>query len=306
MLTDDVYIQVKAGNGGDGIAHFFSDRWRPKGGPDGGNGGNGGDVYFEAVADISALNIFRHKKKFQADNGIAGSSNNKHGANAPDLILKVPVGTIVNYDNGTSFELTDVGQRIMATKGGSGGRGNTTYAAPDNTTPREFTQGFKTQYKKLHLQLKLIADIGLIGLPNAGKSSLLNELTKARARVANYPFTTLEPNLGVLPNGKIMADIPGLIEGASSGKGLGSKFLRHVERTKLLIHCVAADNPDLKKAYDTVRTELKNYSETLSQKPEIVLITKSDLLETKSKIKHDLAVSILDDASLEKLLKLIL
>ncbi len=305
MLTDDVYIQVKAGNGGDGIAHFFSDRWRPKGGPDGGNGGKGGDVYFEAVADISALNIFRHKKKFQAENGGVGGSNNKHGADAQDLVLHVPVGTVVAYDNGTEFELTHLGEKVMATKGGSGGRGNTSYAAADNTTPRQFSIGFKTQYKKLHLQLKLIADIGLIGLPNAGKSSLLNELTKAKAKVANYPFTTLEPNLGVLPNGKIIADIPGLIEGASSGKGLGSKFLRHVERTKLLVHCVAADNINLDQAYQTIRGELEKYSSVLASKPEIIVLTKSDLLDKKPQFKNNLVVSILDDDSIKKLIKLL-
>jgi len=305
MLIDDVYIQVKAGNGGNGISHFFSDRWRPKGGPDGGDGGKGADVYFEAVADITVLGNYRQSKKYQAENGGVGGSNNKHGADSEDLILKVPVGTVVNYDNGTSFELTELGQREMVARGGTGGRGNTSFACSTNTTPLEFTEGFKTEFKKLHLQLKLIADIGLIGLPNAGKSSLLNELTRAKARVANYPFTTLEPNLGVLPDGKIIADIPGLIEGASTGKGLGSKFLRHVERTKIVIHCIAADNPDLEHAYQVVRKELESYSTILATKKEIVIITKSDLIEKEPTIKSDLKVSILDDDSIKKLLKLL-
>ncbi len=305
MLIDDVYIQVKAGDGGDGVVHFFSDRWRPKGGPDGGDGGKGGDVYFEAVSDITVLGNYRQSKKYQASNGGVGGSNNKHGANAPDLILKVPVGTVVNYDNGTSFELTVLGQKELAARGGSGGRGNTGFASASNTTPLESTKGFKPEYKKLHLQLKLIADIGLIGLPNAGKSSLLNELTKAKAKVANYPFTTLEPNLGVLPNGKVIADIPGLIEGASDGRGLGAKFLRHVERTQILIHCVAADNPDMLVAYKSIRKELEAYSETLATKKEIVVMTKSDLLLSKPNFNYDLEVSVLDDNLIKELLKLL-
>lgn len=307
MLIDEVNIVIKSGNGGNGLAHLYSDGSRPKGGPDGGKGGDGGDVYFKAVSDISRLNQFRFPKKFMAEDGEKGDQNNRSGSRGKDLILEVPIGTVINYDNGTSHELTEVGELFLAARGGRGGWGNHHFRSATNQTPREFQYGQKTEFKNLFLQLKLIADVGLIGLPNAGKTSLLNELSAANARVANYPFTTLEPNLGVMKGSHIIADIPGLVEGAVTGKGLGIKFLKHIERTRLLVHCLSAESSDPKKDYDIVRHELNNYSTDLAQKEEILVLTKIDtisperLKELQKSLKPKLSVSILDTDSLKKL-----
>ncbi|MFA6184994.1 MAG: GTPase ObgE [Candidatus Shapirobacteria bacterium] len=311
MLIDEVRITIKGGDGGNGSAHFYSDAFRPKGGPDGGIGGDGGSVFFEAVSDISKLNQFRHAKVYTAQNGEQGGHNNRTGHNGEDLIIQVPVGTLATYDNGTSIELTKLGQKVLMAKGGSGGRGNFCFKSSTNQTPLEKELGYKCQTKKLFLQLKLIAQVGLIGLPNAGKTSLLNELTTADAKVANYSFTTLEPNLGVMKNGLIIADIPGLIEGAAEGRGLGVKFLKHVERTSLLIHCIAADSSDPLKDYQTVHQELNNYSSNLANKPEIIVLTKSDTLDPKEitkiqkLIKAQISTSIVDPESIKKLNDLI-
>ena len=311
MLIDEVRITIKGGDGGNGVVHFYSDAFRPKGGPDGGIGGDGGSVFFEAVSDISKLNQFRHAKVYAAQNGEQGGHNNCTGHNGEDLIIQVPIGTLVTYDNGTSVELTELGQKVLMARGGSGGRGNFCFKSSTNQTPQERELGYKCQTKKLFLQLKLIAQVGLIGLPNAGKTSLLNELTPADAKVANYSFTTLEPNLGVMKNGLIIADIPGLIEGAAEGRGLGVKFLKHVERTSLLIHCVAADSNDPLKDYQTVRQELNNYSSNLAKKPEIIVLTKSDTLNPKEitkiqkLVKAQISTSIIDPESIKKLNDLI-
>lgn len=311
MLIDEVRITIKGGDGGNGIVHFYSDAFRPKGGPDGGNGGNGGSVFFEAVSDISRLNQFRHAKVYGAESGGQGGQNNCSGKNGEDLIIQVPIGTMATYDNGTSVELTELGQKVLIARGGKGGHGNWFHRSSTNQTPQERDLGFKCQPKKLFLQLKLIAQVGLIGLPNAGKTSLLNEMTPANAKVANYSFTTLEPNLGVTKGGSIIADIPGLIEGAADGKGLGIKFLKHVERTSLLVHCVSAESVDPLKDYQTVRQELANYSSTLANKPEIIVLTKSDILEPKevSKlkkiIKAQITTSIIDSESIKTLSDLI-
>ena len=312
MLIDEVRIKIKAGDGGDGMMHFYRDRHRPKGGPDGGNGGRGGDVFFVGISNIEALKQFRFKRKFKAENGQKGGCNQRDGKQGEELILKVPIGTIVNYDNGTRVEIKKVGEKVLIARGGKGGQGNYEKRNSINTTPNEFDKGERREWKDLFLQLKLIADIGLIGLPNAGKSSLLNELTKARARVANYPFTTLEPNLGVTVAKKIIADIPGLIEGASTGKGLGFKFLKHVERTMLLVHCLPADSKNPLRDYKIIRKELNSYSSKLSQRKEIIILTKIDLLDSKkdvekikNKIGAKLAVSIIDEQSIKKLSDLI-
>lgn len=307
MLIDEVRVTIKAGDGGDGIVSFYNDAFRPKGGPDGGKGGDGGAVYFKAVSDITRLNQFRHAKTYSAQRGAVGGQNNRSGKNGQDLIIEVPVGTLATYDNGTSVELTQVDQLVLMARGGSGGRGNFCFKSSTNQTPQERELGFKTQPKKLFLQLKLIAQIGLIGLPNAGKTSLLNELTSANAKVANYAFTTLEPNLGVMKSGLIIADIPGLIEGAATGKGLGDKFLKHVERTSLLVHCVASDSLDPLKDYQTVRQELSNYSSVLVKKPEVIVLTKSDtqdkkqLQKMKKLLKADFVISIIDSDSIKQL-----
>ncbi|MFA6250356.1 MAG: GTPase ObgE [Candidatus Shapirobacteria bacterium] len=311
MLIDEVHLSVKAGNGGRGAVHFFHDRHRPKGGPDGGDGGKGGSVYFLGVSDISKLSQFRHQKNFSAIDGQPGGSNQKTGKDGDDLTLSVPVGTVVSYDNGTQFEVENQGQLYPVAKGGRGGRGNYSFRSSTNQAPLDFTPGETRDHKNLFLKLKLIAHVGLIGLPNTGKTSLLNELTASHAKVANYPFTTLEPNLGVTRGNFIIADIPGLIEGASSGKGLGIKFLKHIERTRLLIHCLASDSPNLQNDYSLVRQELKNYSPQLLEKPEIIILTKSDLVSPEiiptllEKAKSTLAVSIIDESSLTKLEHLI-
>ena len=307
MLTDEIHITIKAGDGGDGIVHFYHDAFRPKGGPDGGDGGNGGDVYLQAVSDITKLGQFRHTKVYKAESGQAGGRNKRSGKNGQDLVIQVPVGTIATYDNGTSVELDKVGQKQLMARGGQGGRGNFVFRSSTNQTPQEFEEGTKTQEKKLFLQLKLIAQVGLIGLPNAGKTSLLNELTSANARVANYSFTTLEPNLGFAKAGYIIADIPGLIEGAATGKGLGIKFLKHIERTQILVHCISAESQDPLKDYQTIHQEISNYSSVLAKKKEIIVVTKSDTVDSKKLkeiqkiIKSKTATSIIDDDSIKKL-----
>lgn len=284
-------------------------------GPTGGNGGRGGNIFFEGVADLGALRQFRFKKNIEAGNGEHGKSQNNDGHDAKDLTLLVPVGTIIhNLTNNKDIEITKIGQRELAAKGGRGGRGNYLFRSSTNTRPREFEEGKPGETFELRLELKMIADVGFIGLPNVGKSSLLNELTKAKSKVANYPFTTLEPNLGVYYN-LILADIPGLIEGASEGKGLGTKFLRHIERTKILFHFVAADSANPLEDYKTVRKELEAYNLLLLEKPEYIFISKSDAVEKNvvEKIKNDFkkigknaeAISIIDSDSLNNVKNLL-
>lgn len=314
MLVDEVEIKVSAGDGGDGKVGFHHEKHNPHGGPDGGDGGNGGDVYFVGVSEMTALRKFRFQKKFKAENGKPGGSNKKTGASTDDLEIKIPTGTVIeDLDSGEIWEINEVGEKILMAKGGKGGRGNWQFRSATNQTPMEFEQGTAGQEKKLFLELRLIADIGLIGLPNAGKTSLLNELTAASAKIAAYPFTTLEPNLGVTESGLIIADLPGLIEGAHTGKGLGIKFLKHIKRTKMIVYCLPADSTDVLADYETVRNELSSYDSELLNKKEIVLITKTDLVakeELESKIKklkeklkesNILSVSIYDYESVENL-----
>src|SRR3989344_8540575 len=285
MLIDEAEIIIKGGHGGAGRVSF---RGKRGGGPDGGDGGRGGDVFVKATSDIYALQQFVSKKVCEAGNGEMGGHEMRSGANGKDLILTMPVGTFITPvtnlfitdASGNEIELTEEGQEILLAKGGLGGRGNESFKSPSNTTPRYAQKGLKGQEKQLLLKLKLIADFGLIGLPNAGKSSLLNELTSANAKIGDYPFTTLEPNLGVL-NGKVLADIPGLIEGASEGRGLGHKFLKHIEKVGLLLHCISCESDDPFRDYKIIREELKKVNPELLNKKEIILLTKSDLKETK-------------------------
>lgn len=274
MLIDDVKIKVTAGDGGKGAVAFNKNLMSL--GPTGGSGGNGGNVYFEGVSDLSALGQFRFKKELKAEDGENGKPQFRDGHTGRDLVAKVPVGTVIhNLDTGADEEVIQIGQRILAVKGGHGGKGNFLFRSARNTTPERFQYGLPGQSFALRLELKLIADVGFVGLPNVGKSSLLNELTNAKTKVANYPFTTLEPNLGVYYD-LILADIPGLIEGASQGRGLGVKFLRHVERTKILFHFISAESKDPIGDYQTIRKELEAYSPELVKKPEYVFISKSD------------------------------
>ncbi|HTK03448.1 MAG TPA: Obg family GTPase CgtA [Alphaproteobacteria bacterium] len=284
MLIDTAEITLRGGHGGAGMPKKVQ-------GPDGGNGGRGGDVYLVGSSDLTLLNQFSEQDVFIAENGAMGARKNRTGKQGEDLTLYLPIGTSV-IDKKTReiiFELDKVGQKILVCKGGRGGWGK---VEPD--------KGEVGEEKKVILNLKLIADFGLIGLPNAGKSSLLNELTNAKAKTANYAFTTLEPNLGVL-EGRYLADIPGLIEGASNGKGLGIGFLKHIEKVKILIHCIDASSNDYERDYQTIRNELGKYNKNLLAKKEIVILTKSDLVTTKPNFKHALLVSIHDSQSLEKL-----
>jgi GTP-binding protein len=293
MIVDEAQLHIKAGHGGPGKVCFST---IPRNsGPTGGNGGAGGSVYVEGVSDLSALRQYRFKKDFFAQDGVRGGEANRAGANGEDLILKVPIGTLI-HDKTTKkeFEVTRPGQRVMIAKGGKGGKGNFAFRSSRNPSPMIAQPGLPGDEFEAFFELQLIADVGLIGLPNAGKSSLLNELTKAGARVANYPFTTLEPNLGVYYPAAvlkmsdteqakampvILADIPGLIEGASDGKGLGFKFLRHVERTKVLMHCVSAESEHISDDYKAIRAELTKYDKALAKKDEYILLTKSDAVD---------------------------
>lgn len=313
MLIDDVKIKIGAGHGGHGAVAFNKNMMSL--GPTGATGGKGGSVYCEGVSDLSALGQFRYKKEFEAENGQDGRSQFRDGHDGKDLVLKVPVGTVVhNLDTGDDISVEKIGEQILLAKGGIGGKGNFHFRSSTNTSPKESKPGTPGESFKLRLELKLIADVGFIGFPNAGKSSLLNELTKAQSKVGNYPFTTLEPNLGTYYE-LILADIPGLIEGSSSGKGLGIKFLRHVERTKILFHLISSESDNPEKDYKTIRKELGLYSKELLEKPEYVFLSKSDLA-TKEELKEKLAalkkidskaiaISIIDDDSMKKVEKIL-
>lgn len=307
MLVDEVQITLEAGHGGAGKVSFFK-----KGrGPDGGNGGKGGDIFVRAISDLTALNRFSGKTYFKAEDGEMGSSNQKSGHNAVSLEIVVPVGTeAVDLESNEIWNFEKVDARILICEGGIGGLGNFQLRSARNTTPMQAQKGLPGQRRELKLILRFIADFGLIGLPNAGKSSLLNELTAANVKTGDYPFTTLEPNLGVF-RGKILADIPGLIEGASKGKGLGIKFLKHIEKVPVLLHCIAADSPNPLADYKIIRKELGEFNKALLEKKEIILLTKTDLvsIEEMNKKIQDLKVtkkkivslSIFDFDSLEKL-----
>lgn len=311
MFITEINIKFIAGNGGEGKTSFYKNRR----GPDGGNGGKGGSIYVSATSDIYALNNLTKNTEIKAENGQDGMANKKNGRNAKDLEIKLPIGTVItDKDTNEIFEVIKKDDHFRLCSGGSGGLGNFEYRSSSNTTPLYAQSGLKGQQKDLEINLKLIANYGLIGFPNAGKSSLLKELTSAKPKIDNYPFTTLEPNLGEL-NGKIIADIPGLIKGASKGKGLGIKFLKHIERVSLLFHCISCETDDLVKNYQTIRNELKEFNLKLMDKREIILLTKTDLKSEKEislclnvlkkTKKQILPVSINDWDSLEKLKALI-
>ena len=286
MFTDRVRIFVKGGDGGAGALSFRREKHVPRGGPDGGNGGKGGDVVLEVSPQLNSLGDYRFKHHFAAAGGGRGGKSRRHGRDGADLVLAVPPGTLVTDDEASlSADLTARRQRLAVARGGRGGRGNATYRSPTRQAPRMAELGEPGEARWLTLELKLIADAGLVGLPNAGKSTLLRAATAARPKVADYPFTTLEPVLGVVSLADdasfVMADLPGLIEGAHAGAGLGHKFLRHVERTRLLIHVIdagAGDEAELWKAYQQIRAELRRYSPTLARRPHLVALNKMDLV----------------------------
>lgn len=295
MFIDYAEIEIKAGDGGKGAVSFRREKYVPKGGPAGGNGGKGGDIIFEAHHNLSTLLDFRYKKIYKAKNGEPGGSSLKDGKNGDDIIIKVPVGTIIK-DKETSGVIADLnkdGDKIIVAKGGKGGKGNSNFATSTNQTPRYAENGKPGEEKKIILELKLLADIGLVGFPNAGKSTLISAISSARPKIADYPFTTLEPNLGIVKYADFqsftVADIPGIIEGAHEGKGLGHKFLRHIERTKILLFIIDVTSDNYQRDFKTLLSELKSYSPKLAEKKKIVSLSKIDLV---------------DDAEMKKLAKI--
>ena len=301
MFIDQAEIEVKSGKGGDGMVHFHREKYVPRGGPDGGDGGRGGDVILEVRPTLNTLAAFRHTIRYVAEDGKGGGTNNKFGKSAENLVIPVPPGTVVYeiagtggvtppQDRGTLSllgDLTAPGQRLVVCKGGRGGRGNTHFKNSINQAPRTAEKGEPGEEKRLRLELKLIADIGIVGAPNAGKSTLLSVLTNAKPKIAPYPFTTLEPNLGVADVDEettvVLADIPGLIEGASQGAGLGHDFLRHVQRTRVLIHLLDGLSPDPLADFSQINSELALFDPNLAKKPQIVALNKIDQPEVQER-----------------------
>ncbi len=304
MFVDEAKIAVKAGDGGNGCVAFRREKYVPRGGPSGGDGGRGGSVYLEANPNDNTLLRYRYNREFKADRGRHGEGSNCTGVSGEDMILKVPVGTLVYDSNGSELlaDLKKPGQRVLVAQGGKGGRGNQHFAKPWHQAPREKEEGEPGEERHLRLELKLLADVGLVGFPNAGKSTLISVISAARPKIANYPFTTLEPNLGVvnadggtgghgteLGRTFVVADLPGLIEGASAGAGLGIRFLRHVERTRLLVHLIdTSDTAEMDpiKAFEIIEGELSAFSEALTKKPRIVVATKLDATTDHAKLEE--------------------
>lgn len=283
MFVDKVKVEIVAGDGGRGVVSFRHEKYVDKGGPDGGDGGKGGDVVFIASSNTNTLAEFRYSKKLEAESGQSGSKRKRHGKNGKDLIVKVPVGTVVSDQNGDVVaDLIIETQKVIIARGGRGGFGNAHFTSSVRQVPRIAERGEPGEILVAQLELKMIADVGLIGLPNAGKSTFLASVSNARPEIANYPFTTLTPNLGVVDFGKksiLIADIPGLIEGASQGKGLGDEFLRHIERTTVLVHLIDAYSDDVALSYKVINEELKAYSKRVATKPQLVVLTKIDGLD---------------------------
>ena len=321
-FLDQAKIYIKAGNGGSGSASFRREKFIEYGGPDGGDGGNGGSIIIECDRNLNTLIDFRYAQHFKAQHGKPGSKRNKTGGNGKDLILKVPTGTqIYEEDNNTLiYDFTKNKEKYLVASGGKGGLGNVRFKSSTNRAPRKKTNGKTGEEFWIWLQLKVIADVGIIGKPNAGKSSLLAALTRAKPKIANYPFTTINPNLGVTYyNGKeiTLADIPGLVEGAHKGIGLGDKFLRHIERCKMLLHLIDLSEEDLINSYKKIRLELLSYDKILDKKKEIIFFNKSDLLEKnnidkklrefKNKIKTKFEViSVFSDKDIKKVKKILI
>ena len=309
-FVDELTIHITAGKGGDGVYRMRHEKGKEFAGPSGGDGGKGGSVYVVGSRDLGLLYKYRHEKSFKAQNGEAGKKDSLHGANGEDLTIKFPVGSIItNQKTGAVTQILTENEPVLILKGGDGGFGNEHFKSSTNQSPTKTTPGYPPEEADFYIELQLLVDVGFAGFPNAGKSSLLNVLTNASAKVGAYQFTTLEPNLGAF-YGYILADIPGLIEGASEGKGLGYKFLRHINRTKMIAHLVSLENEDVLSAYKTIRGELEAYSDELAKKDEIIILTKTDMVDeaTLKKAKRDIAtlkkphfeISVYDDASIKK------
>jgi len=318
MFIDEIKFYAKAGRGGDGVVRWRREKFIDKGGPNGGDGGKGGDIYAVAVQDIHLLSKYKHKKQFVGNDGEEGAGGSRHGKSGKDLIIEFPVGSVItSVESGGVVSLDKVGQKELLLKGGVGGYGNEQFKTSINTTPTKATKGKIGEQGNFKIELELFADVGLVGLPNAGKSSLLNAITNASAKIGSYQFTTLDPNLGDF-FGFTIADIPGLIEGASSGKGLGIKFLKHIKRTKMLAHLVSLENEKPMAVYKEIRKELGAYDKELLEKNEVIILTKTDVLDFSSpttkksfeKVKKDFeklgkpvfTLSLYDDASVKKLI----
>jgi len=291
MFTDQVEIYVRSGKGGNGMVHFRREKFVPRGGPDGGDGGKGGDIVFEVQHTLNTLSSFRPNQKFKAEDGVNGGPAQMSGRYGKDLVIPVPPGTLLfDAETGEPIgDLTERGQRLIVCKGGRGGRGNQHFASSRNQAPRTAEKGEPYEEKRIKLELKLIADIGLIGVPNAGKSTLLTALTNAKPKIAPYPFTTLEPNLGVaeidVNTTVVLADIPGLIEGASTGAGLGHDFLRHVQRTRVLVHLLDGLSEDPIADYSQINTELSLFDPNLGKKPQLVALNKVDQPDVQERLE---------------------
>ena len=295
MFIDRVKIKIKAGDGGNGVTAFRREKFVPRGGPSGGDGGHGGDVWLEADDGYNTLLHLRYNPEHKAERGKHGEGSNRFGKHGEDAVVKVPVGTqVFDSESGDlKFDFTEAGQRYLAAKGGKGGWGNAHFATPTRRAPKFHYQGRPGDERELQLELKLIADVGLVGFPNAGKSTLISVISAAKPKIADYPFTTLEPNLGVVDIGDyrtfVVADIPGLIEGASEGAGLGDRFLRHVERTKFILHLVdvsSLSERDPVEDYKIINRELAAYNEDLAHRPQIVVATKTDSLDDPERLEH--------------------
>jgi GTPase len=319
MFIDEATIYIRSGKGGDGMVHFHREKYVPRGGPDGGDGGRGGDVFLEVVPTLNTLAKYRHKSRYVAEDGGKGGPNNMSGRGAKDLMIPVPPGTLVyNADSGELLgDLVEAGQRLLIGKGGRGGRGNQHFASPSRQAPRIAEKGEPSEEKNLRLELKLLADVGIVGMPNAGKSSLLASVSNAKPKIADYPFTTLKPNLGVVEldqdTSLVLADIPGLVEGAHMGIGLGDAFLRHIQRTRVLIHMLDGLGEDPLADFSQINSELALFDPKLGEKPQIVVFNKLDMPEAQARwpeIKKELekrgyepmAISALAQQNLQPLL----
>ncbi len=312
MFIDEIKFYAKAGTGGDGVVRWRREKFIDKGGPNGGDGGRGGDIYAIAVQDIHLLSKYKHKKRFEGFSGEEGAGGSRHGKDGKDLVIELPIGSVItNIESGGSVSLDKLGQKELLLKGGQGGFGNEQFKTSINTAPTKATKGKTGEQGNFKIELELFADVGLIGLPNAGKSSLLNAVTNASAKIGSYQFTTLDPNLGDF-FGYTLADIPGLIEGASSGKGLGIKFLKHIKRTRILAHLVSLENEKPMEIYKEIRKELGVYDDALLEKEEVIILTKTDLIEDSKKIdkikkeflklkKPVFTLSLYDDESIKNI-----